>query len=77
MESSHDDDLEIEHDTRFGKAIVRGILIGTPVVLVALTLGIWILTNNDLGDSLATALLPGVLLGVFGGGFAGMASAID
>lgn len=77
MESSHDDDLEIEHDTRFGQAIVRGIVIGTPVVLVALTLGIWLLTDNDLGDSLATSLLPGVLLGVFGGGFVGMASAMD
>lgn len=77
MESSHDDHLEIEHDTRFGKAIVRGIIIGIPLMLTALTLGIWVLTNNDLGDSLATALLPGVLLGVFAGGFAGMASAMD
>ena len=77
MESTHDDDYEIERDTKFGKAIVRGIVIGVPVVLAALTLGIWLLTDNDLGNSLATALLPGVLLGVFGGGFAGMASAMD
>lgn len=72
-ESPHDSD----NDTRLGKAILRGIVIGVPVVLVALTVGVWLITDNDLGDSLATALLPGVLLGAFGGGFAGMASALD
>jgi len=56
-----------------GPAIVRGIIIGIPVVLVGLTLGIWAITNLDLMESLTTALLPGILLGAFGGGFAGMA----
>lgn len=73
MEPTTDSD----HDARFGRAIQRGIMIGVPVALVALTLGIWIITDNDLGDSLATSLLPGVLLGVFGGGFIGMASVMD
>lgn len=73
MESPHD----MDRDIRFGKAILKGIMIGIPVVLVGLTLGIWLITDNDLGDSIATALLPGVLLGAFGGGFAGMASAMD
>jgi hypothetical protein len=77
MESTHDNDQEIEHDAKLGRAIVRGVLIGLPVVLISLTLGIWLITDNDLGDSIATALLPGILLGVFGGGFAGMASAMD
>lgn len=73
MESPQDTD----YDIRFGKAILKGILIGVPVVLVGLTIGIWLITDNDLADSIATALLPGVLLGVFGGGFAGMATAME
>lgn len=73
MESPEDTD----YDIRFGKAIQRGVIIGIPVVLVGLTLVIWLITDNDLGDSIATSLLPGVLLGAFGGGFAGMASAMD
>lgn len=73
MQSPQDTD----YDIRFGKAILKGILIGVPVVLVGLTIGIWLITDNDLPDSIATALLPGVLLGVFGGGFAGMATAME
>lgn len=68
---------EPDYDSRFGRAIVKGMLIGIPVMLVGLTLGIWLITNNDLADSFATALLPGVLLGTFGGGFAGMAVAME
>jgi len=68
---------EPDYDSRFGKAIARGMLIGVPVMLIGLTLGIWIITQKDLGDAFATALLPGVLLGVFGGGFAGMAAAME
>jgi hypothetical protein len=56
-----------------GAAIVRGIIIGIPTALVGLTLGIWAITDLDFFDSLTTALLPGVLLGAFGGGFAGTA----
>lgn len=70
----HDD---IDVDLAFGMAILRGALIGLPVVLVGLTLVVWTITNNDLGDSFATAVLPGVLLGVFGGGFAGMAVSME
>ncbi len=64
-------------DPKIGSAIVKGIVIGTPTTLVLLTLAIWLITDNDLGDSLATALLPGFLLGIFGGGFAGMATVLD
>ena len=56
-----------------GPAIVRGILVGLPVSLIGLTFAVWLITDLDLGDSLVTALLPGILLGAFGGGFAGMA----
>lgn len=66
-----------QHDARMGHAIVRGMIIGLPVVLMLLTLGVWVMTDNDLGDSFATALLPGTMLGVFGGGFAGMATTME
>ena len=56
-----------------GPAIIRGILIGVPVVLVGLTIAIWLITDLDIFESMTTALLPGILLGAFGGGFAGMA----
>ncbi|HET9202952.1 MAG TPA: hypothetical protein VJ858_05660 [Acidimicrobiia bacterium] len=57
-----------------GPAILRGILIGVPVVLVGLSVGIWLITDLDFFESITTALLPGILLGAFGGGFAGMAA---
>lgn len=60
-----------------GRAIVRGILIGIPVVLVGITLMVWLITDNDIFDSIATAILPGILLGTFGGGFAGMAMTME
>jgi hypothetical protein len=64
---------EGEQPDPMGPAIIRGILIGVPVVLVGLTLGIWLITDLDIFESMTTALLPGILLGAFGGGFAGMA----
>lgn len=68
---------EITPDARMGHAIVKGVLIGVPVTLVGLTLGIMLITDNDLVTSLATAILPGILLGTFGGGFAGMAMTME
>jgi len=60
-----------------GKAILRGIAIGFPVCLIGLTLAIWLITEQDLADSFATALLPGILLGGFAGGFVGVAATMD
>jgi len=56
-----------------GPAIIRGIIIGVPLTLAALTVGIWLITPLDIAEAALTALLPGILLGAFGGGFAGMA----
>jgi hypothetical protein len=67
------EDTQGSADASMGRAIIKGVLIGVPVVLVGLTLGIYLITPNDLADSFATAILPGILLGTFGGGFAGMA----
>jgi uncharacterized membrane protein YbhN (UPF0104 family) len=71
------EEREASPDGRMGRAIVRGILIGIPVVLVGITLMVWLITDNDIFDSIATAILPGILLGTFGGGFAGMAMTME
>jgi hypothetical protein len=64
---------EVTPAGQMGKAIIRGVMIGVPLALVVLTATIYMITDNTLGVSLMTAILPGVLLGTFGGGFAGMA----
>lgn len=71
----HKDDTE--RDARMGKAILRGVAIGFPAAIVFITGVIFLITDLDLGDSFATALLPGILLGGFGGGFAGVAANMD
>lgn len=60
-----------------GKAITRGLIIAFPVCLVGLTLAVWLITDLGLGDSFATAVLPGILLGGFAGGFVGVARTMD
>lgn len=55
-----------------GQAVIRGISLGIPVAIVFLTLVVWMITDQDLADSFATALLPGVMLGGFAGGFVGL-----
>lgn len=75
--AEHSDEADISRDARMGRAIVRGIAIGFPVCLLGLTLAIWLITDQDIVDSFATALLPGILLGGFAGGFAGVAVTMD
>jgi hypothetical protein len=60
-----------------GAAIMKGVLIGLPTVIAGLTVAVWLITDLDMVDSFVTAILPGVLLGVFGGGFAGMATTMQ
>lgn len=60
-----------------GKAVARGVAIGFPICLVGLTAAIWLITDLDIFDSFTTALLPGILLGGFAGGFAGVAATMD
>ena len=64
-------------DGGMGKAVIRGISLGIPAAIAFLTLAVWLITSMDFGDSFATALLPGVLLGGFAGGFAGVALTMD
>jgi hypothetical protein len=60
-----------------GHAVAKGILIGLPLAYVVITLALFLFTDRSLGSAAATAILPGVLLGVFGGGFGGVAATMD
>ena len=68
---------ETTPDARMGKAIVRGVIIGVPSAIVFLTISVLLITDLDLGGSFVTALLPGVLLGGFAGGFTGLTLTMD
>ncbi len=68
---------EITPAARMGRAIVKGVMIALPSTIVLLTVAVWLITDLDLGDSFVTALLPGILLGGFSGGFVGMALTMD
>lgn len=57
-------------DSTFGKAVGQGILIGLPVGVVVIIGVLWIFTG-DLAEAFGTGILPGVLFGVFAGGFIG------
>lgn len=60
-----------------GKAIIKGVTVGFPVCLLGLTVAIWLITDLSIGESFFTAVLPGILLGGFAGGFAGLAMTMD
>jgi hypothetical protein len=75
--SEYTEEADVARGTRMGKAIVLGVAIGFPVCIIGITLAVCLITDLDLFDSFATALLPGVLLGGFGGGFAGVAATMD
>lgn len=75
--AEHSELSDSASDARMGKAILRGVAIGFPAAVILLTAAVLLITDLDLGDSFATALLPGILLGGFGGGFAGVASTME
>jgi len=64
-------DTEPNEDLIFARAIGKSMMIGLPVAFVAITLGVWLATGQSFDRALTAALLPSVLMGVFGGGFAG------
>lgn len=71
------DEQEAGFESRMGHAVTKGILIGLPLAYAVITLALFFFTDRSLGAAAATAILPGVLLGVFGGGFAGVAATMD
>lgn len=75
--AEHTEQADSTRDARMGKAILKGLAVGFPASLVILTVAIWLITDLDLADSFATALLPGILFGGFAGGFAGVAATMD
>jgi ABC-type Mn2+/Zn2+ transport system permease subunit len=55
-----------------GRAILRGVVIGLPFGIVGMTVAVRLITGLDMFDSFATAIIPGVFLGAFAGGFVGL-----
>ena len=81
-EQGHAQDHGEDHDgdnidLAFGKAVVKGALVGLPIMVVLISAAVWLITDQSVGTSIATGLLPGVLLGVFGGGFIGVLGAME
>lgn len=64
-------------DMVFGKAVIKGALVGLPLMVVFIIAAVWLVTDQSFETSIATGLLPGVLFGVFGGGFVGMLGAME
>jgi hypothetical protein len=77
MAEQHTDDTAREHESRMVKAIVRDISLALPVALLVVFGALMIFTDKSIGDAIATTLLPGVLIGVFFGGFSGTARTMD
>ncbi|HSR44883.1 MAG TPA: hypothetical protein VLT15_06605 [Acidimicrobiia bacterium] len=59
-------------EKKFGRAIATSIAVGTPLSIILIVLAMWIFTDSDLGRAFSTAIWPGILTGVFGGGFIGV-----
>ncbi|MDH5371860.1 MAG: hypothetical protein OEX97_02840 [Acidimicrobiia bacterium] len=59
-------------EQKFGRAIASSIVIGTPVAIIFIVLSMWFFTDSDLSRAFATGIWPGILTGVFGGGFVGV-----
>ncbi len=57
---------------KFGKAIGMSILVGTPIAIIVVVLALWIFTDSDLAEAFSVGVWPGLLTGVFGGGFIGV-----
>jgi hypothetical protein len=77
MAEQHTDDIAREHESRMVKAIVRDISVALPVALLVVFGALMVFTDKSIGDAIATTLLPGVLIGVFFGGFSGTARTMD
>jgi hypothetical protein len=58
------------------RAVVKGVVVALPVAIVALT-AVMTWVEGNLADGFATAALPAILIGVFFGGFVGVARTMD
>lgn len=71
------DEEQAQYESRFGRSVALGILYATPIALVLVTIAVLLMTGRTLSSSIAIAVLPGVLIGVFFGGFVGMVRALE
>lgn len=71
------DDAAAEHEARMVRAVLRDMAIAVPLALIVVFGAIVLLTDKSAGDAAATTVLPGVLMGMFFGGFSGMARTMD
>ncbi|MFO7299574.1 MAG: hypothetical protein DIU67_005210 [Actinomycetes bacterium] len=67
---------ESGNNVSMAASITRGVLFGLPLAIGLLTILFWLQGDFDFLRALGAAALPGTLLGVFGGGFAGVAYAM-
>lgn len=58
-------------DGVWGAKVGRGIVRSTPVVFVVIVLALWAFTDRTFAEALWAGALPGILFGVFAGGFIG------
>jgi len=62
-----------EQESLMIRAIVHDTAIALPVALAFVFAALVLFTDKSVTDAVATTLLPGVLIGVFFGGFSGTA----
>lgn len=70
-------DHDVNEDLIFARTIGKAVVMALPLSLVAITAGVWFATSQPFGTVVAASLLPGLLMGVFGGGFAGTVIALN
>lgn len=67
---------EIRHgevdEKKFGRAVAMSILVGTPLAIIFIVMSMWIFTDANLSRAFTVGIWPGILTGVFGGGFVGV-----
>lgn len=76
-ETVHTDEAAAEHESRMVEAIVRDMSVALPAALILVFGALMLFTEKSVTDAIATATLPGVLIGVFFGGFSGTARTMD
>ena len=70
-ESGHHGVPDID-EARLGKVLVRSIVATPPVAVVVITATLVFATDRSFWTAFGSAILPAILVGVFGGGFIGM-----
>ena len=72
MSDVQDETTEDEgDDASFGAEVGKWIGIGLPVGIVFMVGAVWLIEGSSFSQAVTTAILPGVLFGVFAGGFIG------